>query len=57
MTEEANTYAENIKPTANNSSILTPCSTEALAESIENPETDKAQLNKREKKASEKINS
>lgn len=42
MTIEANTYTEVIKPTANNSSILTPCSTEAVAESLENPETDKS---------------
>jgi hypothetical protein len=40
MTIEANTYGDFIKPTANNSSILTPCSTEAIG-SVENPETDK----------------
>lgn len=54
MTVEPNTYADFVKPTANNSSILTPCSTEAIG-SVENPE-EKLQ-NKRNQKAHEKLNS
>ena len=54
MTVESNTYVDFVKPTANNSSILTPCSTDAIG-SVENPEDIKEK--KRNQKAFEKLNS